>query len=86
MGLITVSLLLLGVWAVRVEARSSGGRLAFALILGGAVGNWIDRLRFGAVIDFLDFRVWPVFNIADSAITLGVVLYLFLLLRKKPAS
>ena len=51
-------------------------RAALALILGGAVGNWIDRMRFGAVIDFLDFRIWPVFNVADSAITLGVGLYL----------
>ena len=84
--LITLSLGLLAVWAVRMEEPSSGGRSAFALILGGAVGNWVDRLRFGSVIDFLDFRVWPVFNIADSAITIGVVMYLFLLLRKKQAS
>ncbi|HLD49675.1 MAG TPA: signal peptidase II [bacterium] len=81
--LITLSLLLLGVWAVRMENPSPGGRLAFALILGGAVGNWIDRLRFGSVIDFLDFRVWPVFNIADSAITIGVVWYLLILMRGK---
>lgn len=54
-----------------------------ALILGGAIGNWIDRVRFGAVIDFFDFRVWPVFNVADSAITVGVVLYFFLILRKE---
>ena len=43
-----------------------------ALILGGAVGNLIDRVRLGYVIDFIDLRVWPVFNIADSAITVGV--------------
>ncbi len=41
-------------------------------LLGGATGNLIDRLRFGPVIDFLDFRIWPVFNIADVAIVLGV--------------
>lgn len=57
-------------------------RVALALILGGAIGNWIDRLRFKAVIDFLDFRVWPVFNFADSAITIGVSLYLIILLRE----
>lgn len=57
-------------------------RWGLALILGGAIGNWIDRLRFGAVIDFLDFRVWPVFNLADSAITIGVGLYLLMLIRK----
>lgn len=44
------------------------------LILGGAIGNLIDRVRFGAVIDFLDFRVWPVFNLADSCITVGAIL------------
>jgi signal peptidase II len=43
----------------------------FALILGGAMGNLVDRLRFGYVVDFLDFRIWPVFNVADSAITVG---------------
>lgn len=51
------------------------------LILGGAIGNWIDRLHYGAVIDFLDFRVWPVFNFADCAITTGVGLYILSLIR-----
>lgn len=51
------------------------------LILGGAVGNWLDRVRVGAVIDFLDFRIWPVFNFADTAITLGVGLFLLDLMR-----
>jgi len=68
----------------RIEspAASSLARAGLALILGGAIGNWIDRIRFGAVIDFLDFRVWPVFNIADSAITVGVFLYLLVFIRK----
>ena len=57
--------------------------LGLSLILGGAVGNLIDRLRFGYVIDFLDFRVWPVFNLADSCITIGVIL---ILLRCIPSS
>ena len=48
--------------------------LSFALILGGAVGNLIDRVAYGYVIDFIDFRIWPVFNIADSAISIGAVL------------
>jgi len=53
---------------------------ALALILGGALGNVIDRLRFDAVVDFLDFYAagyhWPAFNVADSAITVGVGLML----------
>jgi signal peptidase II len=44
------------------------------MILGGAIGNLIDRIRFGYVIDFLDFKIWPVFNIADAAITIGIFL------------
>lgn len=54
---------------------------ALYLILAGAVGNLIDRLRLGFVIDFLDFRVWPVFNLADSAITIGMVLLLIRCIR-----
>jgi signal peptidase II len=52
--------------------------LGLALILGGALGNLIDRVRFGQVVDFLDFHAmgwhWPAFNVADSAITVGAVL------------
>lgn len=44
----------------------------WALVIGGALGNLYDRLRYGTVIDFLDFRVWPVFNLADAAICVGV--------------
>ena len=50
--------------------------VAFALILAGAIGNLTDRVMFGHVIDFIDFRVWPVFNLADSAITVGTVILL----------
>jgi signal peptidase II len=60
-----------------------------ALIFGGAIGNLIDRLRFGKVVDFLDFYVgalhWPAFNVADSAITVGVAIFIaHLLFRKLP--
>jgi signal peptidase II len=49
-------------------------KMAVGFILGGAIGNMIDRLRLGYVVDFLDFRVWPVFNLADSFITIGAVI------------
>jgi signal peptidase II len=62
-------------------------RAALALILGGAIGNLIDRLRFGEVVDFLDFYLgymhWPTFNIADSAVTTGVLIFVIHVLFKK---
>jgi signal peptidase II len=52
-------------------------RFSLALLLGGAIGNLIDRLRTGYVVDFIDFKIWPpVFNIADSAIVIGIGLFL----------
>ena len=51
------------------------------LFLGGAIGNLIDRARQGLVIDFFDFRIWPVFNIADIAICIGVGLIIWNLLK-----
>ena len=61
-------------------------KLSLSLILGGSVGNLIDRLRFGFVIDFLDLRVWPVFNLADSVITVAALLLSWELLFNKNAA
>ena len=58
-------------------------QVLLALILGGAVGNLIDRIRFGCVIDFLDFRIWPVFNLADSAITIGTLLLIVQMFKQR---
>ena len=59
----------------------------FAMIFGGAIGNLLDRIRFGKVVDFLDFYIgnlhWPAFNIADSAISIGMGIFVFHLLFKK---
>jgi signal peptidase II len=74
------------IWLARVRATFLA--LAIGLVIGGAVGNVVDRLRFGAVIDFLYFHVgswyWPAFNLADSAICLGVAAMLLdgMLLRR----
>ena len=83
--LVTLATLVLLVVLMRTTLRSSQGRLVplcMGLILGGAVGNLIDRVRFGGVVDFLDFRVWPVFNLADSCITIGAVLMALSLLKR----
>jgi signal peptidase II len=57
-----------------------------SLILAGALGNLIDRLWYGYVIDFIDLRVWPVFNVADSAISIGVCILAYLVLTGKDKS
>lgn len=71
----------ISVWIVGMLKKHPGETLlslALSLILGGALGNVIDRVLYGAVVDFLDFHVagqhWPAFNVADSAITVGAVL------------
>lgn len=56
----------------RVPVEQIANRVALGLLAGGALGNLIDRLRFGKVVDFLDFRIFFVFNVADTCITLGV--------------
>ncbi|MBL8659041.1 MAG: signal peptidase II [Rhodospirillales bacterium] len=66
----------LAIWLSRTDRRTIA--LGLGLIIGGAIGNVIDRLRFGAVFDYLDFHAfgfhWPAFNVADSAITIGAII------------
>ena len=80
--LLTIGFVIVIAALVRRRAIRRGGLvgIGLGLQLGGAVGNLIDRVRFGYVVDFINFRVWPVFNIADAAITAGLLLlayYLF---------
>ena len=74
MAVATVVVIFLLFWLRKAENKMLA--LGIGLIVGGAVGNVIDRLRFGAVIDFLEFHIagyyWPAFNVADTAITIGV--------------
>lgn len=77
---VIVSLLAI-VFVTFLLIKERDNRVCYALVLGGAAGNLLDRLIYGYVIDFLDFYVggfhWPVFNIADSALTVGIFLLLF---------
>ena len=71
----------------RLDNRLS--MLALGLVLGGTIGNLIDRLHFGYVTDFIDIGIWPTFNIADSAITVGIIIFaysLFPLIRTREQS
>lgn len=91
---VVAAIVIAGYWFYlgrRRERPSIWLTCGLALPLGGALGNLIDRLRVGQVVDFIDIRVWPVFNIADSAITVGagLVAYYFFFLhdrrsRKQP--
>ena len=59
-------------------------KISLGLQIGGAIGNLIDRIRFGAVVDFIDFGWWPVFNLADSFIVVGLSILTFILLFNRP--
>ncbi len=94
---IVVSLVAIGVilyFFIKVKEREKSFIFSLSLVLSGAIGNLIDRIIFGEVVDFLDFHLfsyhWPAFNIADSAITLGIALMAFKLIfqdhKKRPKS
>jgi signal peptidase II len=78
--------LIVSAYALRSSHRSVRLQVGLALILGGAVGNLLDRVRFTYVVDFIDFSVsghhWPAFNVADSAICAGVALLFLDMLRR----
>jgi signal peptidase II len=84
-----VALALVIFYFIKTPAADRGMKLGLSLILAGALGNQIDRVSRGYVIDFLDLYVrnrhWPFFNVADSCISIGVVLLLIMLLSRKPA-
>jgi signal peptidase II len=87
--LVVMALIVLGVfWYAYRElvARSLLVRLAFGGIAGGAIGNIVDRFHYGFVVDFIDLRWWPVFNVADSCITIGVVLLILSTFRRERAA
>ncbi|MDA8354438.1 MAG: signal peptidase II [Firmicutes bacterium] len=71
-------------YLIRLKRSEPPMSWALALILGGAVGNLIDRIRLGEVVDFLDFKLinYPIFNVADSVIVIGVGIMIFLTIRQ----
>jgi signal peptidase II len=79
--------IVVSVYALRSSHKSIRLQVGFSLILGGAIGNLLDRVRFGYVVDFLDFSIsghhWPAFNVADSAICIGVGLLFLDMLRSE---
>jgi signal peptidase II len=87
-GLAIVITVVLVVWLARLKAHERITAAGLSLVAGGAVGNLIDRLVYGHVVDFLDFYWrswhWPAFNVADAAITVGVALLLLEALRAGP--
>jgi signal peptidase II len=89
---VAVSLLAAGLILCFYWQTPPGQRLlefGLALVFGGAIGNLVDRIRFGVVVDFLDVYLgdlhWPAFNVADSAITIGVLVFAFHLIKRNPA-
>jgi signal peptidase II len=90
-GLLSIgAIVILAVLAARlVPTGGAWTRVALGLIFGGAAGNLIDRVRFGAVVDFLDVYWrgyhWPAFNVADSAISVGVTILAYRMLVDAPA-
>ncbi len=74
--IIAIILLIFNIYYYRQndEALNRTYIIGFSLILAGAIGNLVDRIVYGYVIDFIDLRIWPVFNVADMAITIGAAI------------
>ncbi len=82
-GVILIGISMLIYLAYKIRNEPLIFQLGISFIIGGAFGNLTDRFFRGAVVDFIDFRVWPVFNLADSFITVGVIILSFALLKQK---
>ncbi len=84
---IAVTVVVLGLVVIfyrKIPSQEHLVRIALALLVGGAIGNLGDRIFYGHVIDYFDFRIWPVFNVADSAICIGVgLLFLYIIQSEK---
>lgn len=85
-GLASIVSIAILFWIKKLTAQEKGMAISLSLILGGALGNLIDRVRFGYVVDFIDVYYgtshWPAFNIADSAISVGAVIMVIFSFRE----
>jgi len=83
--LICISIMIIGLLSYLYNKFPDNklSKISFALIIGGAIGNLIDRIRIGFVVDYLDFKIWPAFNLADSAITIGAIILIILIIKEK---
>ncbi len=76
-GIVVLLLFALFIYRRSPSLNDRLGKLALGLVLGGTAGNLVDRLHLGCVTDFIDIGIWPTFNIADSAITVGIILFAY---------
>jgi signal peptidase II len=82
-----VASLVIFIYLIRTKGDQKYVKLALSLILGGAIGNLIDRVLFGSVVDFIDMGIgdlrWPVFNVADMSVSIGMIILVFFILFEK---
>jgi len=83
--LIFISVLIIAalIYLFNSSKKEKESLLAISLIMAGAIGNLIDRIFLGHIIDFLDFRIFPIFNFADSLITIGIIYLIYASFKKK---
>ena len=83
--LIWLSIIIIGIFLFyyeKIQKSSLLCQIGSGLVVGGAIGNLIDRILYKAVIDFIDFKIWPSFNIADSAISIGIILLIVYFMKE----
>jgi len=85
-ALAAIIIIFIAVWSPQIAQSNRLLAAGLAMVLGGAAGNLIDRLRLGYVFDFIDLHFWPVFNVADIGITCGAILVLIVLFLRTQAN
>ena len=84
--LILISIIVIGAifyYIRKIKAKEKILQILVGFILGGTIGNLIDRVSYGYVIDFLDFRIWPIFNFADTYTSIGAILLAIIIFREE---